>query len=83
MTPEGLLLRHPAETLPWLRRQVPLGRHAFAAWLGVSSTTVAGWEQGVRPLPLVFRRRLVPLVARYLTTEEGRALLRALAEEGE
>jgi Helix-turn-helix domain len=78
MTPHELLYRHPGETLPWLRRRLPLSRRAFAAWLGVSDATVKGWEQGTSPIPLVFLHRLVPLVARYLATEEGQALLRTL-----
>jgi hypothetical protein len=83
MTPEELLRHYPRETLPWLRRRLSLSRRAFAAWLGVPLSTVTGWEQRTSPIPLVFLRRLVPLVTRYLATEEGRAWRQLLEEEGE
>ena len=81
MTPDELLLRHPGETLPWLRLQLRLNRRAFARWLGVPATTVERWEGGTSDIPRVFLQRLVPLVGRYLATEEGRAWLRTLGEE--
>jgi predicted transcriptional regulator len=83
MNPYQLLVNHPAATLPWLRRRLPLNRGAFAAWLGVSVATVSDWERGASPIPLVFVRRLVPLVTRYLATEEGAAFVRALVEQEE
>ena len=81
MNPYHLLARYPGETLPWLRRQLRLSQRAFAAWLGVPPAAVARWEQGTSDIPLNFRQRLVPLVARYLATEEGRAWLATLDEE--
>jgi transcriptional regulator with XRE-family HTH domain len=79
--PDELLLRHPGETLRWLRRQLRLNRRAFAAWRGVPVVAVAGWEQGASPIPLALRRRLAPLVTRSLAAEEGRAWLATLGEE--
>lgn len=83
MTPHELLRRYPAEALPWLRRQLRLGKQAFAAWLGVSAATVEHWERRDGDIPRVFRLRLVTLVARYLPTEEGRAFVRSLGRGAE
>jgi len=80
VNPDRLLLLHPGKVLPWLRRQLRLNRRAFAAWLGVPEAVVTRWEQGTSPIPIDLRRRLVPLVTRYLATEEGRDLLLTLGK---
>ncbi len=78
MEPSHILMRHPGEALPWLRRQLRLNRRAFAAWLGVPVSVVDRWEQGATPIPRVFYLRLVPLLERYLATNEGAAFVRSL-----
>ncbi len=83
MEPAQILMRHPGEALPWLRRQLRLNRRAFAAWLGVPVSVVARWEQGDGDIPRVFSLRLVPLLERYLATEAGRAFVRSLGRGAE
>ena len=80
MEPPQILVRYPGEALPWLRRRLGLNKRAFAAWLGVPESVVTRWEQGTSPIPMDLRRRLVPLVTRYLATEEGRDLLLTLGK---
>ncbi len=43
-SPEELLRRYPRATLRWLRGRLGLSHEAFAAHLGASPETVAGWE---------------------------------------
>jgi transcriptional regulator with XRE-family HTH domain len=80
MEPAQLLLRYPGKTLPWLRRQLRLSKQAFAAWLGVPAAAVARWEQGASRIPWVLHLRLVPLLERYLATNEGKAFVQTLGE---
>jgi len=80
VNPDRLLLLYPGETLPWLRRQLRLSKQAFAAWLGVPASVVARWERRGSDIPMVFYLRLVPLLERYLATEEGRAFVRSLGQ---
>jgi len=82
MDPYRLLMLHPGETLPWLRRQLRLNRRAFAAWLGVPESVVTHWERRDSDIPRVFHLRLVPLLERYLATEEGRAFVQSLDSAG-
>ncbi len=78
MEPSHVLMRHPGEALPWLRRQLRLNRRGFAAWLGVPESAVARWEQGASRIPSVYYLRLVPLLERYLATPEGEGFARSL-----
>ncbi len=80
VNPDRLLLLHPGEVLPWLRRQLRLNQRAFAAWLGVPESAVARWERRDSDIPSVYSLRLVPLVTRYLATEKGRDLLLTLGK---
>jgi len=83
MDPYRLLMRHPGEALPWLRRQLRLNRRGFAAWLGVPESVVTRWERRDSDIPRVFYLRLVPLLERYLATEAGRAFVRSLGRGAE
>lgn len=54
VSPDWLLLRHPGETLSWLRRQLRLSQRPFAVRIGVPPSVVVRWEQGTSPIPRSF-----------------------------
>ena len=82
MPPVYVLQRHPAATVRWLRGRLGLTREALAVRLGVPAEAVGKWERGERAIALAAHRRIVPLLARQLATDEGQAFVRALGEEG-
>ena len=75
MTADELLRRYPRETLRWLRDRLGLTRGAFARRVGVVPLTVRHWEDGRHSLSPHSRARVSPLLAPYLVTPEGEALL--------
>ena len=82
MTPDELLRLYPRATLRWLRGRLGLSLEAFAARLGASPETVAGWEALGRAIAPHHQRRILPLLARHLATPEGEAFLQSLAVAG-
>ena len=79
MEPHRLLLRHPGETLPWLRRQLRLNQRAFAERIAGDAKSVSNRETGRTRVSLPYHRRIVPLLVPHLHTAEGRARLATLA----
>ena len=77
-SPDEVLRRYPRATLRWLRGRLRLSPEAFAAHLGTSSETVAGWEALGRAIPLDHQRRILPLLTRHLATPEGEAFIQSL-----
>jgi hypothetical protein len=78
VTPDALLRSHPRATLGWLRGRLGLSQEAFAARLGTSWETMAGWERLGRAIAPHHHRRLVALLATHLATPEGEAFVRAI-----
>ena len=75
---DEVLRRYPRATLRWLRWRLGLSPEAFAALLGASPETVAGWEALGRAIAPQHQRRILPLLARHLATPEGEAFARSL-----
>ena len=80
MSPDWLLQRHPAETIRWLRARLGLSRRALATRLEVSVEHVSRWENGRSRIVLAHHRRLVPLLAPRLATQDGVDFVQSLAD---